>query len=180
MANKTIPDLPELTPITEETLFLADSGTQSFKVKASTLRKRNGLGAYDSAVSYSQNDLVASSGVVYRSLANSNAGNALTDGTKWVVFGGIGATKTTTYSMLITDDIVRLDTTSGSFTATLPTIASSYGKQLSVKWVDNGSSNAPTVKGNGSELIETANTLVMNSPGDVIKFWNNGTNWEIL
>lgn len=39
MADKTIPQLPELTTVTNETLFATDSGTQSFKLKAENVRK---------------------------------------------------------------------------------------------------------------------------------------------
>ena len=42
--------------------------------------------AYDNQHNYSLGDIVTSGSVIYFSLANDNAGNALTDTTHWVLY----------------------------------------------------------------------------------------------
>lgn len=139
-----------------------------------------GIPEWETTTIYFIGDFARSGRTVYQSLADNNAGNAVTDTTKWKIWQAGYRTVTTTATLTVADDIVRHDTTGGSFTSTLPTIASSIGQKITSKWINNGSLNQPTIKGNGSELIELANTLVMQSPGDSITLFNNGTNWEII
>ncbi len=87
-------------------------------------------------------------------------------------------TQTTTYDILLSDELVRGDVSAGAFTVTLPTIASSSGRSFFVKNISN-SVNLLTVKGNGSELVDFSNTVDLGS-GESLEFLNNGTSWDIL
>lgn len=140
-----------------------------------------GIPEWDTTTIYFTGDLARVGTTVYQSLIDTNTGQAVTDGTKWMVWKTTGKrTLTTTGAILNTDDVVRLNTTAGSFTATLPTIATSVGQKVVVKWIDNGILSKPTISANGAELIELAVTLLMQSPGDSVTLYNNGTNWEII
>jgi hypothetical protein len=68
--------------------FVVDTGTLTQRVTGQQvldfIAVNGKVPAYKSTVTYSINDFVVSSGVFYKSLANANVGNALTDVTKWV------------------------------------------------------------------------------------------------
>ena len=82
-------------------------------------------------------------------------------------------------SLVASDVTVLLDPTSASFTQMLPAVASlGAGTVWSFKNVaSNG--NAVTLDANSSELIDTAETLVLES-GDAVTLFNNGSRWIIL
>lgn len=140
-----------------------------------------GIPEYDEDTIYYIGDLARVGTTVYESLVDDNEGELVTDGTKWKIWRTSSLrTVIATGNITNTDEIVRIDSTSGVPTMTLPTVASSVGQKVTAKWVNNGSFNKPILKGNGAELIELANTLEMQSPGDAITLFNNGTNWEII
>ncbi len=92
--------------------------------------------------------------------------------------------KTANYSVLKTDKTVTGDTTSGTVTFTLPTIASTFdavrglGQRYIFKWL--AGSNPLILDGNGAELIEGAATFTFGSLGDAIVLQNNGVSWSIV
>lgn len=122
------------------------------------------------------------SGAVYTSVTDNNQNNALSDATNWKIQGGNLRTVMGTDTALVTDDIVLLNPTGGTFVETLPTVASApKGKRLIFKNIaTNGT--AATLKGNGAELIDQANTLVLNSAPvwDSVTVVNSGTQWLII
>lgn len=92
-------------------------------------------------------------------------------------------TKTTTYTMAVTDTFVKCDTeTTGAFTLTLPPAADAF--QDTVYWiqlVDGTSNNKLTIDGNSTETIttksETAQTVGMWITGDMLGIYSDGSNW---
>lgn len=93
--------------------------------------------------------------------------------------GTVTAVKTTTYTILLADDIVRCDTNAtGAFAVTLPTAASVDGKKFLIKLITGGA--ILTIDGNGSETIDGALTNTeMSETGDSMVLRSNGTNWVI-
>jgi len=141
---------------------------------------QTGIAEWDATTNYFVGSMVNNgSGIIYVSITNSNLNNALTDGTNWRVQGGASPTNvSTTYTALISDEIIRGDTTSAGFTITLPTIATSKGKKFIIK---NVGTHTLTIKGNGAELIDGANTNAdMEAFGNSTTVFNNGTTWDIL
>ena len=89
-------------------------------------------------------------------------------------------TKTTTYTLLSTDDLVLSDASGGAFTLTLPAAASNSGKVYYIKKIDAGLTDAVTVDGNASETIDGATTTTLNTENEQLTIVSDGTNWEIL
>jgi len=82
---KKLPDINGETELTltidEDDVFLVDDADDSYKkkkIKLETLvaHSRAVLGEYESSFTYSQDDFTADGGVIYKSLQNSNTGNA--------------------------------------------------------------------------------------------------------
>jgi hypothetical protein len=88
-------------------------------------------------------------------------------------------TKTTTYTATILDDIILADTSGGAFTITLPTAASLTGKELTIKKITSDT-NAVTIDGNGSELIDESDTFTLPRFNNFVKVVSNGVKWVIL
>ncbi len=86
--------------------------------------------------------------------------------------------KTTTYTITSSDDIVTCDASGGAFTVTLPAAASNTGLVLLIKKTDNGT-NAVTVDGNGSETIDGSTTIALPGLNNFIEVVSDGTNWVI-
>ncbi len=88
MANKTIPDLTELTSFEDATVVPADSGIQTFKVKSSTIRRRC-LG--DAVIG-------SAAGCTHTTLALALADSAVTNGMEIVLTASFSLTSTLTIS----------------------------------------------------------------------------------
>lgn len=97
--------------------------------------------------------------------------------------GGLAvATKavSATYTVSTTSDYILLaNATSGAFTITLPAAASVPGQVYLVKKTDS-SGNAVTVKGNGAELIDGANTNVLSSQYALVRVVSTGSAWAVI
>ena len=89
-------------------------------------------------------------------------------------------TKTTTYTILTSDDVILGDTSSAGFTLTLPTAVGNTGKVFQIKYTDSGFANALTVDGNGAETIDGSTTTTLDTQNESLKIISDGTNWEIL
>lgn len=89
------------------------------------------------------------------------------------------SSKTSAYTALVTDDVLLVDATSGAFTVTLPTVATSTGKILKLKKIDS-SVNAITIDGNGAETIDGAATIALVEQYESLSLVCNGTAWFIL
>ena len=88
--------------------------------------------------------------------------------------------ETTTYTVLVTDDLILCDTSGGAFTITLPTAVGNTGKQFKIKYTDSGFANALTVDGDGTETIDGSTTTTLNTEGETLTIVSDGTNWEIV
>lgn len=87
-------------------------------------------------------------------------------------------TITAATTVLSTDCVVICDATSGGFTVTLPTAASSTGRVYTFKKL--ASSNNVTIDGNGAELIDGATTYTLTAAYKSVRIISNGTRWLIL
>jgi hypothetical protein len=85
----------------------------------------------------------------------------------------------TTYTVSIYDAIIDGSAAGGAFTITLPTAVGNTGRLFIVKKTDS-SANAVTVKGNGSELIDGANTSLLSTQYQCLEIYSNGTNWSTV
>lgn len=83
----------------------------------------------------------------------------------------------TTISASYQNKVILGNAASASFTVTLLTATSAgAGFKVSVKKTDS-TVNTVTVKGNGSELIDLANTYVISSQNNVITLVSDGSQW---
>lgn len=86
----------------------------------------------------------------------------------------------TTYAVLNNDQFISYDSSGGSFTITLP--ASPVSGRYLVIYDTGGdsSANPVTVDGNGNNLLISGSsnaTFALNSSGNALLMWFNGTNW---
>lgn len=145
---------------------------------------QTGVAEWNTSTTYFIGSLVNDGlGNLFYSVTDNNVGNALTDATNWRR-GGSGYRDVTTTDAGTTADagkVLRCDVTGGSFTATLPTLASSIGMRVTYKVVGSGT-NVLTLKGNGSEDIDNTNTISLNqaSNDSVTVFNAKGTVWDLL
>lgn len=90
-----------------------------------------------------------------------------------------GKSYSTTATLDATTTLAKCNATSAAFTVTLPPAASSTNQVYAVVKTD-ASANAVTVKGNGSELINAANTTSLASQYNVARLWCDGTQWYLI
>lgn len=88
------------------------------------------------------------------------------------------STKTTTYTLSTTDDLILADGTSGAFTLTLPTAVGNTGKLFKMKKIDS-SVNAITIDGDGSETMDGATTRALSTQYESLDIVSDGSNWVI-
>lgn len=107
------------------------------------------------------------------------------DGSNWLVENKVNQLNITDitdsdspYTVLVTDDVIRGDDTSGAITVNLPAVASSLGRKLRFKKLS--ASNSITVDGNASETIDGATTQALSSQYDSLTIICNGTSWDIV
>jgi hypothetical protein len=137
-----------------------------------------GIPEWNSQTSYYIGSIVNSSGTIYVSLTDDNLNNAVTDSTKWRLQGSVSLTVSTNTTMTTSTDILRVDSTSGTITITMPTIASTIGQH---KYIKNIGANPVIVNGNGSELIDGFNSsTLITQQYESLHLFNNGTSWDIL
>lgn len=84
--------------------------------------------------------------------------------------------KTGNYTALLTDNVLLGDATGGAIILTLPSAASAIGQVFFFKKIDS-SGNVVTVKGNGTELIDGSNTVLITSQYVAITVVSDGTQW---
>ena len=87
------------------------------------------------------------------------------------------ASKTTTYAILTTDQVVLCNASSGSFTATLPTAVGVTGKQYEIKKTDT-SNYVVTVATTSSQTIDGFTTNVIAGGYESITVVSDGANWN--
>lgn len=141
-----------------------------------------GIPEYDSGTTYYQYSIVMSNGGLYVSLVDTNLGNALTDTTKWAMQGNTYRSLDADTTLTINDQYVRATVTADRI-FTLPPLASTPdGTKITLKNVMNNNGFTATLKGNGAELIDFANTIVLENTAvcesaTVIK---TSTKWELV
>ena len=89
------------------------------------------------------------------------------------------STKTSNYTIMLSDCFILVDCTSGNIIITLPTASSSTGQIFYVKKIDS-TLNTLTVKGNGSDLIDGSNTQLTNVQWVSYSLISNGAFWSIF
>lgn len=87
--------------------------------------------------------------------------------------------KNANYTAMLSDNVLLGDATSGAIILTLPSAASAVGQVFFFKKIDS-SANVVTVKGNGTELIDGANTLLISTQYAAITVVSNGTQWYVI
>jgi hypothetical protein len=90
------------------------------------------------------------------------------------------AAKTTAYTLLTTDSIIRADASAGAFTLTLPAASGNEGLTYTIIRTDIlSSTNFLTIDGNASETID-GNLTYLLLPGESIIIECDGSNWQVL
>ncbi len=82
------------------------------------------------------------------------------------------------YIVLASDFTIRADTTSGAIIVNIPPTATTVGRILNIKSVNN--TNNVTVSGDGSELIDGSNIFMLTSLFESVTVQANGTNWDVI
>lgn len=93
---------------------------------------------------------------------------------------GISPITTVTGALTLTSahHTVLADAAGGAFQITLPTAAAQNKRSYKIKRINT--TNNVTVKGDGTELIDSANTYVLTAQWDSITIQSDGTQWFIL
>lgn len=143
-----------------------------------------GISVWSANTIYQTGSIVSDSsgsGLLYVSLINNNQNNALTNVSAWRVFAGNVRTVSSNSNLLVTDDLVRSNSTSGSLTHTLPACGTTpIGKEISIKDVGAGS-NTTSIKGAGADLIDGTNTYSSTlATNATVRVKNNGTSWDVI
>lgn len=146
-----------------------------------------GVTEWDTTTTYQLGTIVNVSGVLYRSLANANLNNAVTDVTKWI-------------NVTVATNVITVDPSTqspytltaahngatflvksnlGAMTFNLPAPALNYN--VTIKDRDgNFETNPCTLVRNGSETIEAlAASFIMYASFGAWLFLTDGTNWSI-
>lgn len=89
------------------------------------------------------------------------------------------STKSSNYTVMLSDCFLRADCSSGNVTFTLPTAASASGRIFYFKKID-ATANSMTIKGNGSELLDGINTQMSSTQFESFAVISNGTSWDIF
>lgn len=88
------------------------------------------------------------------------------------------ATADASRTLLLTEDVIIANATSGTFTLTLPA-ASNVGKVYEIKKTDS-SFNSVIIDGSGSDSIDGTSNKTLNSKNEAIRIVSDGTSWSIL
>lgn len=88
--------------------------------------------------------------------------------------------KTTTYTALVTDEVITVDGTGGAFTVTLPAASTASKKVLRLIRIDNTPANQITIDGNASETINGALTRTLCTRWESVEIICDGSNWHVL
>lgn len=83
------------------------------------------------------------------------------------------------YTVLASDDMILVDTSSGAVTVNLPTAVGIAGKKYIIK-KNTTDANAVTVDGSGSETIDGALTQLIVRGYGILEIVSDGTNWAIV
>jgi hypothetical protein len=87
-------------------------------------------------------------------------------------------TKTANYTLTSADEIVRFDATMGELTAQLPTAVGNAGRTFTIVKID-ATINRVTVRPAGTETINGASFLILQTQWSEVTIVSNGVNWNI-
>lgn len=93
----------------------------------------------------------------------------------------ITAIKTSGYTAAI-DELVRVDSSGGAVTITLPTAVGNDGRRVTVKKIDAGTTNNVTLDGAGAETIDgtaTVDIVALTEPSGVRRLISDGAGWLV-
>lgn len=86
------------------------------------------------------------------------------------------ATKTGTYTLIVSDYMVLGDTTNSNFTLNLPMASGILGKEFIIKNVGVGKL---TIDGNSADTIDQQNTIVLANKNNSLNIVSDGNNWQV-
>lgn len=89
------------------------------------------------------------------------------------------STKTGDYTVMLADNVLKGDATSGVLTFTLPPAATAVGHAFYFKKID-ASANAVVVEADGSELIDGLNSQSLSVQYEAFMLVSDGTEWSIF
>lgn len=97
-----------------------------------------------------------------------------------VAAGGTNVvSKTTTATLLTTEDVILADSTGGAFTISLPTAVGNSGKIYDLIKEDNNFT-VITIDADGTELINGLSTTTLNTVGESLRIVSDNVGWKIL
>jgi hypothetical protein len=148
------------------------------------------LGGVPKSTLTTKGDLFVASGptaVVRQSVGSDNtvliADSSQTNGVRWGLASGLSnlsvVAKTTTYSIVTTDDVVKTDASGGSFTVTLPTAVGNSGKTFQIIRTDQTLANAVTIATTASQTINGAATRKLMTQYEQFTVISDGSNWVV-
>lgn len=84
---------------------------------------------------------------------------------------------TSTATLLVQDEFVKVDASSAAVTINLPAAASMTGRELIIKKTDS-SMNAVTIDPNSTETIDGSMTRTVSVQNELLRITSDGTNWQ--
>ncbi len=117
-------------------------------------------------------------GVLYVSLTDTNTGNALTDSTKWKLYGSNVLAKTFSDSgySAVRGDVLLWSVSGGDSTFALPTASANLGATITAK-KKNSDTSANVITATTSDLVNGVSTFVITEPGESATFICDGSGW---
>lgn len=89
-------------------------------------------------------------------------------------------TKTTTATLLPSETVVLADASSGAFTITLPSVASTPYTLFFIKKIDAALANPVTIQGTGGQTIDGLTSIRLTHRGEGVTLQSDGANWQVL
>ena len=89
------------------------------------------------------------------------------------------STKTSSYTVLLTDNVLLANCVGGNIVFTLPAASTATGHVFYCKKIDN-SSYTMTIQGNGSDIIDGSNTQVVSTQYESLTLVTDGTSWYLI
>lgn len=132
------------------------------------------------------NAVVADEAGLITSFSPSYAGIKFPDNTVQITAAGGGGggntrtfrTVTSSETLALSDEVIFIDTTSGSLTITLPFASATSGRTFAIKFITG--SNTASIVPQGVDNLDGGSSFVMNYVNQAISAFSDGDNWFIL
>lgn len=121
-------------------------------------------------------------GVLYVSLTDDNAGNALSSTANWRRYQSAGAVRALSSNTTLTpnDSLVKANAGSGAFNITCAAVAAMVpGQPLNIKKVD-GTTNIVTITAGAGDNIDGAASVTLSVPNEGLSLVPDGTNTLLI